>query len=191
MKGIEPSYSAWKAAALPLSYTRYPVSQAANSIPAAASFSPSSRHHRRTNLCCTPPMQASRSQSTRDCKAGMADNVTTVCHYGLHSPMGGVGFEPTKPKQRIYSPSPLTTRATSRIHASTALAGRRRPGQPDRRYAEQLPPIRLRRAPGYQATPRGTSHPKRPGQTTRFTTQFRRQGSMNALVGAHLRKPHA
>ena len=36
--------------------------------------------------------------------------------------MGGVGFEPTKPKQRIYSPSPLTTRATSRLFLEFRLA---------------------------------------------------------------------
>ncbi len=73
MKGIEPSYSAWKAAALPLSYTRFcslllvpqSIASTTQEIPRASRPNPS------TN---------SKSQSNR---------------IHLTEPMGGVGFEPT------------------------------------------------------------------------------------------------
>ena len=38
MKGIEPSYSAWEAAALPLSYTRFSVTRALISSPFCKAF---------------------------------------------------------------------------------------------------------------------------------------------------------
>jgi hypothetical protein len=46
VKGIEPSYSAWKAAALPLSYTRIGVDLAQSGAPCQAGWAPKSAHAR-------------------------------------------------------------------------------------------------------------------------------------------------
>ena len=70
MKGIEPSYSAWKAAALPLSYTRKNQSHSHSSYLRIA-FAPRLSPRQIT----TPPTNHSTGQTKES--------------------MGGVGFEPT------------------------------------------------------------------------------------------------
>lgn len=95
--GIEPTQPAWKAGALPLSYTRTP-------------------YHR--SLSC----HQSRSYGTRPGRFSTAIRVTSTARS--KEVVGSEGFEPSKPKQRVYSPSPLTTRATPQISrplVSTAL----------------------------------------------------------------------
>src|SRR5215471_4603277 len=110
VKGIEPSSSAWKAVALPLSYTRL------NSIAFAGSHNHSVTHHRHVTLLAFA------------CRAFPAALWAT----SWLSPFGvladgewwrGLDSNQRRRSQRIYSPSPLATRAPLRIHFPTRSTG--------------------------------------------------------------------
>ena len=124
VKGIEPSYSAWKAAALPLSYTRN-----------RAAFAPP--------VLAQPPLKATASEAMR--------------WLPVRQWWRGLDLNQRRHSQRIYSPSPLTTRAPLRTAAGAMQRGinaKRPPGQP------------IREAP-YGGTAQ-SCQPQQPGNAAKF-----------------------
>ena len=92
VKGIEPSYSAWKAAALPLSYTR---------IPTGLTRRPQGRKRWRATGRAGPLLLPGTGE-------------TGPALLRAHRDDGwwrGLDLNQRRQSQRIYSPSPLTTRA--------------------------------------------------------------------------------
>ena len=135
--GIEPAYSAWKAAALPLCYTRLVYLL---NIRLAECWGPPTEHPRKegTGRC---PCRLSTACETA---SGQSHHGRTIIRRGCR-PSGSVGIRSAQQiwwrgldsnqrrhSQRIYSPPPLATRAPLQ-----SLAPRRTAKTAPRSDAEQ------------------------------------------------------
>ena len=107
VKGIEPSSVAWKATALPLSYTRvmlsvpsaFVLSAFAPWVVVASAFAKASAGHPPPALCLPAASFSARSRRS----------------LGGGGWWRGLDSNQRRRSQRIYSPSPLATRAPLRI----------------------------------------------------------------------------